>query len=658
MKRLAVLISDKGTGTNLQAIIDAVESGKINGKVAVVISDTSKALGLNRARKHKLAIAICPHRKKLLPLLKKYRLDFVALAGWKQIILNEVIESFPNRILNLHPGLIPDSLDGTLKSPDGTKALWNKGLFGQKAIKNFLDSKVTYAGSSIHFLSKEFDFGKVLARAFVKINKGDTGDSLYAKIKKEEHRIYVESLQKLCSSSILVIDGGGRGAVLVEKYLQSPHVTKVFVVPGNDLMTLGQKSVKIFPKIKTTDLENIKKICEQYQIDLIDVAQDDAVAAGVTDVLTESGFRVFGPTKLAGQIEWDKVWAREFMKRFKIPSPQFKVCRTQKEGINLIKSSKNREWFIKTSGLAAGKGALYAKDNKEAIAKIGQMKNFGQSGKTYLIEECLHGEEFSSFAIVDGKNFILVGHAQDHKQVFDNDLGPNTGGMGCSSPPMVITKKIENQINSIFKKTVYGLAKIGRPYRGILYLGGMIVKKGRVYVIEFNARWGDPEAQVIVPSLKNDLYDIAKLVTSGKIKKIKIKKDNLYRVVVTAASRGYPVDYSKVTGKQIFGLDPYLRQSVFSSHPDTELSQVEGSKVKIFGAGVKKSNGKFLAHGGRLFYVMAAGKNVLSARTKAYNALSKIKIEGNNMHFRTDIGFRDFERMRNPERSRKIERTI
>lgn len=436
------------------------------------------------------------------------------------------------------------------------------------------------------------------------------------------------------AATVLVIDGGGRGSALVSKYLQSPRVSKVLAIPGNDLMLNlaarhHAKQVKIYPNFKTTDIKEIKKITKIQKVDLVDVAQDDAIAAGITDELSEVGIRVFGPTKKAGQIEWDKAWARNFMKKNKIPAPAFKICTSEQEGIKFTKSQKDKEWFIKASGLAAGKGALYAKDNRKAQDQIRRMKNFGDAGETYLIEECLKGEEFSSFAIVDGAAFILIGHAQDHKTVYDGDLGPNTGGMGCSSPPMVITKKIENQINSIFKKAIVGLARIGRPYRGILYLGGMIDQSGEVYVIEFNARWGDPEAQVIIPQIKNDLYEIAKRVTDGKIKNIKLKTDNKYRVVITAASKGYPTDYSRVVGKQIVGLDKFLKSS----------------DVQVFGAGVKKQNGKYTAHGGRLFYVMAAGKNVVDARKKAYDAISKIKVEGDNLHYRRDIGYRDLERM-------------
>ncbi len=429
-------------------------------------------------------------------------------------------------------------------------------------------------------------------------------------------------------ATVLVIDAGGRGAALVDRYLESPQVFRVLSIPGNDLMGYGShKIVKTFRQIKTTDVKNIKKICRQYKVDLVDIAQDDAVAAGVADELITSGFRVFGPTKAAGQIEWNKAWARRFMKKFKIPTPFFKICQSENEGVNFLKNQKDKKWFIKAAGLAAGKGALFAENNQGALEKIGQMKKFGSAGKTYLIEECLIGEEFSSFAALDGDKFILLGHAQDHKTVYNAGLGPNTGGMGCSSPPAVITSKVEAQVREIFKKATRGLVQIKRPYRGILYLGAM-VSRGKVYVIEFNARWGDPEAQVIIPAIKNDFYELTVAILEGRIDKIKIKKDNLYRIAVTAAARGYPNDYSAAVNKYIRGLDNFIKNP----------------RIKIFGAGLKVKGRKFQVTGGRIFYVMASGENIVKAREKAYNALSQVYVEGNNLHYRTDIGYRDLER--------------
>lgn len=201
MKRLAVLISNAGTGTNLQAIIDGVESGEINGQVVAVISDREDSRGLMRAAKHNLPIKIVSKKEDLLPLIQELNPDYVCLAGWKQIILDEVIDAFSNRILNTHPGLIPDTIAGVVKNPDGTDALWNKGKMTDKAMQNFLDNKSTYAGCTNHFLSHEFDFGLVLGRCFEKIQPGDTVESLYKRLKVKENQLYVDVLARLCEAA-------------------------------------------------------------------------------------------------------------------------------------------------------------------------------------------------------------------------------------------------------------------------------------------------------------------------------------------------------------------------------------------------------------------------------------------------------------------------
>lgn len=653
MKRIAVLISNKGTGTNLQAIIDGVASGKINAKIVAVISDTNEALGLKRARKNKLPIKIIPKKEKLLPVLEKLNPDYICLVGWKQIILDEVIDAFPNRILNTHPGLIPDTMVGIVKNPDGSKALWNKGKMTEKAIQNFLDSKATYAGCTNHFLSHEFDFGSVLGRCFEKIKKGDTVESLYQRLKVKENKLYVNVLARLCKKdgqTVLVVDGGGRGAALVDKYAKSKKVSRVLAVPGNDLMQINtKKEVKIFPNLKTTSVSEILEICKKEKVDLVDVAQDNAVEAGLVDELLKNGMAVIGPTKAAGQIEWDKAWARQFMGKYQIPIPHYQIFYTEKEGIKYVKNPPTIRCFVKASGLAEGKGAIPANNKNEAIEAIKQMKKFGKAGETYLLEEWLHGEEFSAFALCDGASFKVVGFAQDHKRVNDGDKGPNTGGMGCVSNPLIVDKNmnkflaspIKKQVEEIFRKAVNGFNKEGRPYIGVLYLGGMVVEgkampAGRqVVVIEFNARWGDPEAQVLVPSVKSDFIEIADSIIFGKLKSLKLKIDKKVRVVIAACAKGYPTDYSLVLGKKISGIEKAVK-----------------SGVKVYGAGIKKSNGEYVVNGGRVLYIVGEGKDVLEAREKAYKAMALINIEGNNLHYRTDIGWRDVERMRDPERSR------
>ncbi len=425
--------------------------------------------------------------------------------------------------------------------------------------------------------------------------------------------------------TVVVIDGGGRGSALVERYSKSPHVRKIIAIPGNDLMQANSKvPVSIFKKIKTTDITQIINICKKYKVDLIDVAQDDAIEVGLVDKLSEQEFNVVGPTRAAGQIEWDKAWSRDFMRKYKIPSPKYKICNSKKEGIKFINSQTTKKWFIKAAGLAGGKGALPAKNKKEAIGTISQMSKFGKAGKTFVIEQWLTGEEFSMFAISDGNSFQIVGSAQDHKRLYDGDSGPNTGGMGCSAPPLVITKDIHKQSELIIAKTLKGMSKENRKYKGVLYLGGIVVN-GKVFVIEFNARWGDPEAEVIIPGIKSDIFEIGMHIAKGNLSKLKIRTDGLVRVAVTGSLRPEIVEKKR----KMLGVK--------------EILKIDG--VALFGARVTKEKNNYFVLAGRLFHVVGKGKTVIQARQKAYRAMSLLSIEGNNLHYRTDIGHRDVERL-------------
>ncbi len=447
--------------------------------------------------------------------------------------------------------------------------------------------------------------------------------------------------ERSIGNTVLVVDGGGRGAALVDKYSQSEHVERVIAVPGNDLMRANtDKTVQIYPQLKTTSIPEILEICKRENVNLVDVAQDNAVEKGLVNALGDKNIPTVGPRKRAGQIEWSKAFAREFGRRHHLPQPFFKICLTQQEGIDFLNSQPDQEWFVKANFLAEGKGALSARNREEGIKRVKEMEKFGDAGKVFLIEKWLkgdngsNGEEFSTFVFSDGYNYKIIGSAQDHKRVGNFDTGENTGGMGCSSPPLILTPEILKYVQlNILNKTIEGLQREGRLYKGVLYLGGMVIKdKGeqRPYVIEFNARWGDPEAQIILPGLINDLFEIGMTIAYGDIRNLQIETDGKSRVVVTGASKGYPGDYSEARGKQIFGLD--------------EARKIEG--VRLYGAGLKENNGKFYANGGRLFYIVGEGKDVIEARQKAYEAMSLVYIEGNNLHFRTDIGWRDVERLR------------
>lgn len=447
--------------------------------------------------------------------------------------------------------------------------------------------------------------------------------------------------ERSVGNTVVVVDAGGRGATLVDKYAQSEHVDRIIAVPGNDLMKINtDKPVQIYPQLKTTSIPEILEICEREGVNLVDVAQDNAVEVGLVDRLIERGVPTVGPTRDAGQIEWDKAWSREFSERHGIPQPFFRICLNQQEGFSFIQSQPDQPWFIKASGLAEGKGALPARNNEEALERIKEMERFKEVGKVFLVEKWLRGddgsagEEFSTYVFSDGRNYKVIGNAQDHKRVNNFDEGENTGGMGCSTPPLVLTPELMRDIEiGVIDRAIGGLHDEGRPYRGVLYLGGMAIRKNGSLspsVIEFNARWGDPEVQVVLPGLINDLFEVSMAIAQGDISGLQLQTDNKARVVVTGASKGYPGDYKEVRGKQIYGLD--------------DARKIDG--VKLYGAGIKEEDGRYYANGGRLFYMVGEGETVIDARRKAYEAMSVVSIDGNNLHFRTDIGWRDAQRLR------------
>src|SRR3989338_2662871 len=439
---------------------------------------------------------------------------------------------------------------------------------------------------------------------------------------------------------VLVIDGGGMGSALVDAYAKSPHVKRVLAVPGNDLMqSVSEKPVKTFPKLKTTSIAEILEVVKHENVDLVDVAQDNAVEAGLVDAVAKEGVSVVGPTKRAGEIEWSKAFARNLGKVIGLPQPEYGIFKMMQGVEYVLGQPDNKSWFVKADGLAQGKAVLPIEKKSRAKSRIRKLlRGFPSAARTYLIDDWIgreqepfeEGEEFSYFVISDGKTFKRLGSAQDQKRLYDNDKGPNTGGMGSSSPPFLVTSEISSAVDSEIITPVFEyLRHTGREYRGVLYLGGIYLhNRQKIYVIEFNARWGDPEAQVILPGLQTDLYELGQTVVNKNLKGIKIKTDKKYRVAVAGVSVGYPDNYSDVVGKEIYGID--------------EVIKMDG--VILYGAGIKKEEGRYYVSGGRLFYIVAKGDNPIDARARAYSAMAQVSVEGNNLHFRTDTGLKDVQR--------------
>lgn len=431
--------------------------------------------------------------------------------------------------------------------------------------------------------------------------------------------------------NILITGAFGREHALAEMYTKSKKVKKVYVAPGNGLMDYTNKKIVNCPNVAMLDFDGVLKLCKKHKIDLVDVAQDDVIAVGFVDKLQRQNITAFGPSLVASKIEWDKQWARDFMQKYTLPIPHFKSFSDEKKAIAYVNKLDEQLLYIKASGLCGGKGAVRAENKQEAFDAIASMKTLGAAGETFLVEEGMIGEEFSLFVICDEENYVITKAAQDHKTALNKDLGPNTGGMGCVAPPLVINKKILQETETtIIKPLLAAMKKEGRPYSGILYLGGMITGKG-VKIIEFNARWGDPEAEVILPSIKTDYLSIVESVLAKKLHKLSITFDDATRVSVAACSQGYPVNHKAVIGKEIFGIDAILKLPY----------------IQIYGSGITRKGKRFFANGGRIFHIVAEGKDIVQARRRVYEAMAIIFIEGNNLHYRTDIGWRDFERIKN-----------
>jgi phosphoribosylamine--glycine ligase len=441
---------------------------------------------------------------------------------------------------------------------------------------------------------------------------------------------------------VLIVGSGAREDVLRREHEKSLEVDEIIAVPGNGMMEFSkEKPVKRYKNVKATDVPSVIEIAQNEKVDSVDVGPEGPLALGLIDELFKVGIPAFGPKLSATFIEADKAEARKFMERHGIPQPQYKEFRDEESGLSYVRGFQSDAFpiYIKASGLCEGKGALRANELQEAEEMIRRMKNFGDAGKKYLIEECMMGEEVSIFAFCDGKKYRLIRKAvQDNKRVFNYDAGDQTGGMGGHAPALVATDKDIDVFDAIASGIVEGMLEEGTPYTGVLYIGGMITADGPK-VVEVNKRHGDPEAQVILPGLiiksrhigRTESYTgLIYACTKGELNLYSIETDGKVRVCVVGTSRGYPGNYDAVKKKRIFGIEDAMK--------------VPG--VTIFGAGVEFNDGKLYVNGGRVLSVVGEGKDVIEARAKAHEAISMIHIEGNNLHYRTDIAWRDVERLR------------
>ncbi len=417
---------------------------------------------------------------------------------------------------------------------------------------------------------------------------------------------------------VLLIGGGGREHTLAWKILQSPRVEKLYCAPGNGGIAVLAECVPI----KAIDIEGIVSFAKSESIDMVVVAPDDPLGAGMVDALEAAGIRAFGPTKAAAAIESSKVFSKNLMKKYNIPTAAYEVFDNSEEALDYL-SKISYPVAVKADGLALGKGVVLAQNYDEAAKAVREMmsdKVFGSAGDRIVIEEFMTGPEVSILAFTDGKTLVPMISSQDHKRALDNDKGLNTGGMGTFSPSRLYTEELnEYCTKNIYMPTVEAMNREGRKFKGILYFGLMLTPDGPK-VLEYNARFGDPETQVVLPHLKTDIIDIFDAIIDERLDTIKIEWEDNAAVCVILASGGYPENYR--TGYEITGI----------SEAEKDPS------VMVFHAGTKLDSGRYYTAGGRVLGVTAVADSIDNARQKAYAAVDKINFEGK--HFRTDIGIK------------------
>lgn len=423
---------------------------------------------------------------------------------------------------------------------------------------------------------------------------------------------------------VLVIGGGGREHTLVWKLAQSKSVTKIYAAPGNP----GMKGLAECVDLDIADLDGLADWAKKHDIDLTVVGPEAPLVAGIVDVFKARGLTIFGPSAKAAEIEGSKIFSKELMEKYGVPTAFFKVCDNLADARAFVEE-KGAPIVIKADGLAAGKGVVVAMTKDEALDALDDMMGhhkFGSAGNRVVIEEFMEGEEASLLAFTDGKTIVPMLAAQDHKRVNDGDQGPNTGGMGAYCPAPVMTAALkEKTVKEVLRPIVDALAKEGRPYSGCLY-AGLMIKGDSVKVVEFNARFGDPETQVVLPLLKSDLAQIMVACANGTLQPEMVEWSDKAAVCVVMASGGYPGSYKK--GLPITGLKA--------------AGAMED--VVVFHAGTREEDGKILTNGGRVLGVTAVADDIPSAQQKAYDAVDKIHFDG--AHFRQDIAWRALRRLK------------
>ena len=425
---------------------------------------------------------------------------------------------------------------------------------------------------------------------------------------------------------VFIIGGGGREHALAWKLRRSRQVKQIYAAPGNP----GIAAIGTCVNILATDIPSLTRYAENNKIDLTVVGPEVPLALGIVDEFTARGLKIFGPNKNASRMESDKAFARTFMHRFGIPSPRFEIYETAHEALKYTKTINKYPVVVKTAGLAAGKGVSVTNSRREYEKKIDEIfvqHSFGEAGKKIVVEEYLTGQEASIFIMTDGLTIAYLPSSQDHKKLYDRNRGPNTGGMGAYAP-YPTNPRVQSIIEQvIIQSTVLSMRDQGINYRGILYAGIIITSLGPK-VLEFNCRFGDPEAQVVLPLIEGDLFEPLMATAEGRLSDVKIRMKNMWALCVVLASSGYPYDYR--VGEPI------------------TFKEKHSPKTLIFHAGTKTEDSKLVTASGRVLNVVGVHENLRQAKQMVYDDIKKIQYSG--MYYRKDIGNSGMKKMKRKRR--------
>lgn len=602
MTSLAVFAS--GSGTNYEAIVQACLDGRIAGRVVLLVCDNPDAYVLERAKQYGTPTLVfrpkdypskAAFETEIADHMDRLQVQLVCLAGYMRIIGDTLLERYGGRIINIHPSLLP-------------------AFKGKNAVEQAVAYGVKVFGISVHWVDRTLDGGKIIAQRAFEYDGNDPTE-VHRLGQQIEHQLYVEAINRVLNGKrVLVVGGGGREHAIVDALARSSRVISIYCAPGNAGIAAQAECVPI----ADTDIEALKAFALSRHIDLTVVGPEAALAGGLCDAFRQAGLTVFGHTQAATQIESSKLFAKQLMQRYNIPTANYRMFDDYPSALAYVRSA-SLPCVIKYDGLAAGKGVVVAETLDEADHALRDMlvdAHFGQG--RVVIEDYLQGPEFSFMCFVSGTHIVPMPLAQDHKRAFDGDCGPNTGGMGAYTRlPFLTPEDIEFARIHILQATADAMAKEGLPLSGVLY-GGLMKTPNGIKVIEFNARFGDPETEVVLPLLRSDIYDLFHAVAVGDpLPEVQWSNDVTMGVVL--ASKGYPAGYPK--GAVIRGLNKV--------------------HTKVYHMGTAHKDDAIVTNGGRVLMVVGTGTTLPDVRQEVYQEADKIDCP--TLFFRRDIAHQALE---------------